>query len=147
MSYLLAEHDSISLLQSMMMMMMMVMKKINETSCNAGASLVPSPVTATTWFSLRNVCTSRSLSFGEDLPITCTTNFIQSTFHWYIGLLKQVTYAITKTEGECMVTYRATWACLLLFPLTEPPFYIGSIYKLWFPLETVSGTTYDSFLC
>lgn len=67
---------------------------INETSCNAGASLVPSPVTATTWPRLRNACTSRSLSFGEDLPITCTTNFIQLTFHWYIGLLKHVTYVI-----------------------------------------------------
>ena len=42
----------------------------SQTSWRAGASLVPSPVTATTSPPLRNACTSKSLSLGEDLPMT-----------------------------------------------------------------------------
>jgi hypothetical protein len=45
------------------------------TSCNAGASFVPSPVTATTWPFFLSAFTRRSLSFGEDLPITCNAFF------------------------------------------------------------------------
>uniref|UniRef100_A0A0A9B079 Uncharacterized protein n=1 Tax=Arundo donax TaxID=35708 RepID=A0A0A9B079_ARUDO len=41
-----------------------------SASCNAGASFVPSPVTATTWPLLLRAFTRRSLSFGEDLAIT-----------------------------------------------------------------------------
>jgi hypothetical protein len=46
-------------------------KRIKQfTSCNAGASFVPSPVTATTCPLFFKACTNKSLSFGEDLPIT-----------------------------------------------------------------------------
>uniref|UniRef100_A0A2P2MNK1 Calcium-transporting ATPase n=1 Tax=Rhizophora mucronata TaxID=61149 RepID=A0A2P2MNK1_RHIMU len=41
-----------------------------SASCNAGASFVPSPVTATTCPFFFKACTSRSLSLGEDRPIT-----------------------------------------------------------------------------
>lgn len=41
------------------------------TSCNAGASFVPSPVTATTWPLFLRALTRRSLSLGDDRAITC----------------------------------------------------------------------------
>ncbi|WRX22880.1 hypothetical protein QQP08_015367 [Theobroma cacao] len=41
-----------------------------SASFKAGASLVPSPVTATTWPFFFKLCTIRSLSKGDDLAIT-----------------------------------------------------------------------------
>lgn len=41
-------------------------------SCKAGASFVPSPVTATTSDKLLKCFTRSNLSVGEDLAITCT---------------------------------------------------------------------------
>jgi len=47
-------------------------KKDHRTSCNAGASFVPSPVTATTFPLCFNAFTNFSLSVGDDLAITCS---------------------------------------------------------------------------